>query len=86
MTDTQAVSYADTRIPAVLADLERDEAWLARKMKVHKSTVWRVVRKERGITADFVARACAALNMPAEALFVPVDIHMRIREIEHVPA
>lgn len=61
--------YDGTHIPAVLASMERDYAWLARKMGVSLSLVTYVVRGERTITRNFVARACRALSLPEQALF-----------------
>lgn len=67
--------YVGTRIPAILSGMERDKAWLARKMGVSLSLVSRVVAGERSISGSFVRRACAALSLPAEVIFVlPPDM------------
>lgn len=63
--------YSGTNILAVLSHMERDEAWLARKMGYDLSTVWRVNRGQRAVSGRFVERACAVLNLPAEVLFIP---------------
>ena len=63
----ELTAYTGSHIPAVLAARERDQAWLAREMRVSPSTVLRAIRKGR-FTRDFVRRACAALEMPEGAL------------------
>ena len=70
MAEVAPVRYRGTRIPAILECMERDEAWLARKMGVRQSTVHRVLRGHRGISPEFVAKASAALNLPADAIFI----------------
>lgn len=72
--------YATTNLPEILAAMERDRAWLARKMGVSLSLVCYVIDGKRTITPNFVDRACRALNLPASAIFVPADTRMRIPE------
>lgn len=90
-TENPPLAYIGTRIPAILQRLERDESWLARKMGLHKTTVWRVLRGYRRITPDFVERACAVLNLPADVLFVasPASGHgdaaAKPKETDHGP-
>lgn len=61
--------YTGTHIGAILMHQERNQAWLARKMKVSEATVSRVLRGETGISRNFVDRACRVLGMPEAALF-----------------
>jgi transcriptional regulator with XRE-family HTH domain len=49
--------------------MERDEAWLARKTGYDLSYVWRINRGQRAITAAYVERVCAVLNLPPHLLF-----------------
>ena len=72
---SEAAGYSDTTIPRVLEAMERTPAWLARRMGVHEAHVSRVLRGQRTITRRFVARACQALALPEEALFVRPSIH-----------
>jgi len=62
--------YSATNILDVLERLERDEAWLARKTGYDLSYVWRINRGQRPITAAYVDRVCAVLNLPPHVLFV----------------
>jgi transcriptional regulator with XRE-family HTH domain len=62
--------YTGTRIPDILAAMERDQSWLARKMGVSPALVNHVLLGRRSITRSFVMRACAALNLPESAVFI----------------
>lgn len=62
--------YTKTTILDVLASMERDPAWLARRMNCHRTYIWKVARGDRPITERFVRDACAALNLPESALFM----------------
>lgn len=53
----------------VLASQERTLSWLARKTAKSPSYVLRVTRGERRPSADFKARAAAALGVPESLLF-----------------
>jgi hypothetical protein len=55
--------------------MERDEAWLARKTGYDLSYVWRINRGQRAITAAYVARVCAVLNLPPHMVFVASAEH-----------
>lgn len=66
--------YASTRIPAVLLERERTQAWLARKMGMSEAAVSRVISGQNRISWQFVHRACTALSLPESALFVMPDV------------
>lgn len=61
--------YSGTRIPDILVSMERDQAWLARKMGVSPALMSYVLAGRRGITRSFVRRACQALALPESVLF-----------------
>lgn len=61
--------YRATTIPQVLERMERNQAWLARKMGVSTALMTRVLKGERGISPRFVERACVVLDLPASELF-----------------
>ena len=65
--------YTTTRIPAVLIERERSQAWLARKMGMSEAAVSRVVSGHNRISWQFVRRACSALSLPEAELFVMPD-------------
>jgi plasmid maintenance system antidote protein VapI len=75
------VDYTGTNLPAVLARLDRNNAWLARKMGMSRTYVGQVILGQRRITPAFVERACAALNLPPEALFFSDGV-MQLRNHE----
>ena len=77
------MEYTGTRIPEILRMMERDNAYLARKMGMSKTYVGQVFLGQRRITPEFVARAVVALNLPADALFFS-DPDMRLRNHERV--
>jgi hypothetical protein len=85
--------YDGTYIPAVLAALERDYAWLGRKMGVSRSLILLVIQGKRSITRNFVDRACRALSLPEQTLFFvrPTLLASKVedyasKELEHVNA
>lgn len=53
----------------VLASQDRSHSWLARKTDVSVSLVIRIVKGERKPSADFKAKAAAALGVPESMLF-----------------
>lgn len=61
--------YTGTRILPILVERERSMSWFARKVGMHPSHVHRVLHGRSPISAYFVERACAVLDMPEEALF-----------------
>lgn len=50
----------------LLAENERDMAWLARKVDRSKSYIWRVVQGERPITAPLAAAFAELFGVPME--------------------
>ena len=58
-----------TQVEKELAARERSISWLARKVGVHPSYAWKMLRGVRPITDDFKAATAAALGLPESELF-----------------
>jgi hypothetical protein len=67
---TGDTGYVGTRLPAILAGLERDKSWLARRSGLSAQQVGEVIRGRRRITPNFVTRVSAALHLPPDAIFI----------------
>lgn len=56
------------RIKQLLAEQERDSAWLARKVGRSKSYVWRVLNGERPLTPPLAASCAEVLGVDVREL------------------
>jgi hypothetical protein len=66
--------YRVTHLWAVLAAQERSVAWLARKMGFTQQYLSLLkMGRRRYVSERFALAASAALNLPVEALFLPVE-------------
>lgn len=62
--------YTGTRIPEILREQGRRQDWLARRMGYSATYVNKVLHGHYPISNEFVRRAVAALELPADVLFV----------------
>lgn len=60
-----------TEIERVLAQRDRNIAWLARKVEVHPSYAWKMIRGIRPLTDDFKKAAAGVLDLDVDDLFPP---------------
>lgn len=67
--DREVTAYRGSHIVAVLAEEERSQRWLARKMGMRFEHLNRVLNGHHPITRGFVRRACDVLGVPEEGLF-----------------
>lgn len=69
-------------LAATLAERERSQRWLAKKIKVSPTLMFYVVTGERTIAADKAALASAVLGKNIEDLFVSTDMAKIDTEME----
>lgn len=65
-TATGTTQTGTEALQRLLAENERDMAWLARKVDRSKSYIWRVVQGERPITAPLAAAFAELFGVPME--------------------
>lgn len=67
--DSPVEEQARTKVEEVLAGLDRDIAWLARRAGFKYHYAWKMLRGLRPATGDFKAAVADVLERPVEELF-----------------